>query len=106
MQVVNEKNFESDVRNSDIPVIIDCYADWCGPCKAFAPTFEAVAGDYEGKVKFVKLDVDASSGVAGELGIRSIPTVIFFKGGSEVNRRMGAVDRSGLKEFVDDCLNA
>ncbi|MBT6505277.1 thioredoxin, partial [Candidatus Woesearchaeota archaeon] len=101
MDIVNDKNFDAEVKKSNVPVIIDCFADWCGPCKNFAPIFEDVSKNYKNQVKFVKLNVDDSSNTGAELSIRSIPTVIFFNNGVEVSRRMGAVDKAGLKEFID-----
>jgi thioredoxin 1 len=86
---VTSGNFTSEVLQSPLPVLVDFWAAWCGPCRAVAPTVEALASEYAGKLKVVKLDVDESGDVAGQFGVQSIPTLILFKGGQPVERLIG-----------------
>lgn len=83
------EDFEAEVLKSEIPVMVDFYADWCGPCKLMAPIVDALASEFEGKVKFGKLDVDECSDIAMEYGVMSIPTLIIFKGGKVVRKEVG-----------------
>ena len=99
--VVTTQSYDDEVANSSIPVMIDFYADWCGPCQQIMPTIEALAGDYDGKVKIVKVDVDASPELAEKYGVMSIPTLVFVKGGEEVDRLNGAASRGVLEEKLD-----
>ena len=101
---LTEENFESEVMQSDIPVIVDFWATWCPPCKMLAPIFEELAGGYEGKMKFAKLDTDEVRATAQKYGIMSIPTLIVFKGGKEVERMVGALPKEALKEKIDTLL--
>ncbi len=94
---VTDANFESEVLNSDVPVLVDFYADWCGPCKMIGPVVEQMAKDYEGKAKIVKLDVDANGATAQSYRVMSIPTILLFKGGQVVDTIVGAVPRATLE---------
>lgn len=93
---LSDSNFETTVKSSG-KLIIDCWAPWCGPCRMLAPTFEALAKDYKGKVTFAKLDTDQSPKTAMALGIHSIPTLIFFKGGEQVERVTGVRPRADIE---------
>jgi len=86
---LTEENFKDEVLKSKLPVLVDFYADWCGPCKMLAPTIEQIATEFDGKWKVCKLNVDEVPGVAGEYGIQSIPTILFFKDGQVVDQMMG-----------------
>lgn len=92
-----EATFDEDVIGSSIPAVVDFTATWCGPCKQIAPIVEELAGEYAGKVKIGKLDVDESPAVATKFGVRSVPTLLFFKGGEVVDEVRGAVGREVLE---------
>ncbi len=99
--VVSDSNFDAEVLQSEIPVMVDFYADWCGPCQALLPVVEELAGEYEGKVKIVKVNVDESQETAQKYGIMSIPALVFVKGGEEVDRLNGAVPKDSIKEKLN-----
>jgi thioredoxin 1 len=98
---VKEGEFENEVIKSEKPVIVDFYADWCGPCKAMEPIFDQLSKKYEGKVKFVKLNVDENQSIAIEYGVMSIPTLIIFKEGKPVDNLMGLQDENSLEEKLN-----
>jgi thioredoxin 1 len=98
---VGDSTFEQDVIKSDVPVVLDFWAEWCPPCRALAPTFEELAKQYAGSVRFLKLNVDENSTVPQRFGIKGIPTLIFFDGGHEVERVVGASSREALTRIID-----
>ena len=100
----NDASFESDVLKSDTPVLVDFWAEWCGPCKMIAPILEEAAGHYEGKIRIAKLNVDENATSAAKFNIRSIPTLLLFKNGEVVAQRVGAVSQSHLRAFLDGQL--
>jgi thioredoxin 1 len=93
---VNDTNFDEVVLKSDKPVMVDFWAEWCGPCRMIAPFVEEISKEYEGKATVVKCDVDNSPGVSTKFGIRNIPTVLFFKGGVVADKQIGAVPKSNF----------
>lgn len=99
---VTEESFPSEVLASDVPVIVDFWAEWCGPCKMLAPIFEDLAGEYSGRLKFAKLDVDAAPSVAGEMGVMSIPTMLIFKNGQPVSRIVGLQGKDALQKQIEE----
>ncbi|MEI6266529.1 MAG: thioredoxin [bacterium] len=101
---VDDTNFEKEVVKSDIPVIVDFFADWCGPCKMMGPIFEEVGKKFHGKVKFVKLNVDEAQKTAQKYGVMSIPTLITFKVGEPVDTLVGLQDEDSLSEKAEKLL--
>ena len=100
-QPVTDADFTEEVLNADLPVLVDFWADWCGPCKMVAPVVEELAADYDGRLKVMKVDVDSSPLTAGNYGIRSIPTLLIFKDGKPVQQVVGAVPKQMLQEKID-----
>ncbi len=101
---LNEQNFDKEVLKSDIPVIVDFWAEWCGPCKMMGPVFDELGKDYTGKIKFAKLNVDENNKLSEQFEVRSIPTLVVFKNGKEMDRMMGYHPKHVLKEQVDKFL--
>ncbi len=104
--VLQDATFDQEVLKSDVPVLVDFWAVWCGPCKAIAPTVEELARQYKGKVKVAKMDVDEHQNVPQQYGIRSIPTLLLFKGGRVVDTIIGAVPKSKLVDAVKKAVQA
>ncbi len=96
-----DENFEQEVLNSDLPVLVDFYADWCGPCKMIAPVIEELATEYQGKVKIGKINVDEEQNSSKKYKVMSIPTLIFFKDGEEVDKLVGMVSKEQLVEKLE-----
>lgn len=99
-----DNNFEEEAMASSLPVVIDFYADWCGPCKMIAPVIEELATDYEGKVKIGKLNTDENRGIATKYNVMSIPTIILLKDGQVVETVVGAVPKTVLQQKIDKML--
>lgn len=104
IQHVSDSSFDADVLQANGPVLVDYWAEWCGPCKMIAPILEEVATSYAGKVKIVKLNVDDNNATAAKYGIRGIPTLMLFKDGQPVATKVGALSKSQLASFLDSSL--
>jgi thioredoxin 1 len=101
---VSDATFEKEVLQSSTPVLVDYWAEWCGPCKMIAPVLEDMAKEYAGRLTIAKLDIDANPGITSQFGIRGIPTLILFKGGKPHAQKVGALSKSQLAAFVDSNL--
>ena len=103
-EIITTENFDSEVLKSEIPVLVDFYADWCGPCKMMAPVVERIAEEYSGKVKVGKLNVDEHSEIAGRYSVMSIPTIIIFNGGEVVSKLVGVKPKELLTGTLDELI--
>ncbi len=101
---VSDEDFDKEVIQSEIPVLVDFWADWCGPCKMIAPVIEELAGEMEGELKVAKLDVDQNKGIASKFGIMSIPTMVVFNDGKAIERFVGFMPKEKLKEEIEKAL--
>jgi len=101
---LSDDSFDKDVLQSDVPVLVDFWASWCAPCKAIAPVVDALADQYDGKIKIAKLNVDENPATPGQYGVRGIPTLILFKDGSVVDQVVGAVPKNQLEGLINKAL--
>jgi len=100
----SDAEFQKDVLSSDVPVLVDYWAEWCGPCKMIAPILDEIAADFQGKLKIAKVNVDENQQVTQKYGIRSIPTLMIFKGGTVQAQKVGAMSKSQLAAFIETNL--
>ena len=100
----SDSGFEADVLQSTVPVLVDFWAEWCGPCKSLAPKLEEIAGEMGAKVKIVKLDIDSNREITEKFGVRGIPTLILFKGGQQVNHMVGNRSKEEIVNFISSAL--
>ncbi|MDA9913438.1 MAG: thioredoxin TrxA [Betaproteobacteria bacterium] len=101
---VTDSNFEQEVLSSEIPVLLDYWAEWCGPCKMIAPILNDIADEYSGKIKIAKLNIDENPGTPAKFGVRGIPTLMIFKSGSIEATKVGAMSKSQLSAFIDSTI--
>ena len=101
---VTDATFDEEVKGSDIPVVVDFWAEWCGPCKQIGPALEELAEQYEGQFKVAKIDVDKDQAMAAQLGVRGIPALFIFKGGEVISNRTGAAPKASLESWIKESL--
>ncbi len=101
---VTDTSFDADVRNSEVPVVVDFWAEWCGPCKQIGPALEELSNEYAGKVKIAKVNVDENPNSPAALGVRGIPALFLFKGGEVVSSKIGAAPKAALKAWIDESV--
>lgn len=101
---VTDATFDAEVKNSDIPVVVDFWAEWCGPCKQIGPALEELSVELEGKVKIAKVNVDENPGLPAQLGVRGIPALFLFKDGEVVSNKTGAAPKAALQSWIQDSL--
>jgi thioredoxin 1 len=101
---ITDSSFDQEVLKSDVPVLVDYWAEWCGPCKMIAPILDEIAADYEGKLKITKLNIDDNPATPPKFGVRGIPTLMIFKGGDVQSTKVGALSKSQLTAFIDQSI--
>ena len=99
-----DATFDAEVKDSEIPVVVDFWAEWCGPCKQIGPSLEEISSEMEGKIKVVKVDVDTNPSAAASLGVRGIPALFLFKDGEVLSNKTGAAPKAALKSWIEDAI--
>ena len=99
-----DATFDAEVKKSDLPVVVDFWAEWCGPCKQIGPSLEEISAEMEGRIKVVKVDVDSNPGTAAALGVRGIPALFLFKDGEVVSNKTGAAPKAVLQSWINDSI--
>ena len=101
---VTDATFDEEVKNADVPVVVDFWAEWCGPCKQIGPALEELSAEMEGKVKIAKVDVDSNPNAAASMGVRGIPALFIFKDGQVISNRAGAAPKAALQSWIEDSI--
>ncbi len=101
-QKIDASNFNSDVLGSEVPVVVDFWAEWCGPCKAIGPSLEEISDEMDGKVKITKVNIDENPDIAAQYGVRSIPTLVLFKDGAPASMQVGAKPKNALVDWINE----
>ncbi|WP_370228252.1 thioredoxin [Cognatishimia sp.] len=101
---VTDATFDAEVKNSSIPVVVDFWAEWCGPCKQIGPALEELSSEMEGKIKIAKVDVDSNPNSAASMGVRGIPALFIFKDGQVISNRAGAAPKAALQSWIEDSI--
>ena len=101
---VTDETFDAEVKNSDVPVVVDFWAEWCGPCKQIGPVLEELSSEMVGKIKVAKIDVDTNPNTAAAMGVRGIPALFIFKDGEVISNRAGAAPKAALQSWIEDSI--
>lgn len=104
IKIISDASFEDDVTNESLPVLVDFWAEWCGPCQAIAPVLDEIANDYKGRLIIAKIDVDSNTQVPVKFGVRGIPALLLFKNGEVEATKTGALSKIDLSNFIDDYI--